>query len=86
MIGAGPFSRESARPVLQPSTAISRVTRSVNSRESSAPYFMPSMVRVEPEPEVPHAVAALAFDLLTLEAQGQPVHFHDVVEHAGESG
>ena len=50
MTGAGPFSRLSDRAVFQPVTAISRVTRSVNSVDASEPYFMRSIVSVEPRP------------------------------------
>ena len=50
MSGAGPFSRLKLRAAFQPVTAISRVTRSVNSIEASEPYFTHSIVRVEPRP------------------------------------
>ena len=53
MIGAEPFSRESSRPARQPVTASSRDTRSVKSTLSGLPYFMRSMVRVEPRPRKP---------------------------------
>ena len=50
MSGAGPFSRLRERQTFQPVTAISRVTRSVNSTDASEPYFMRSIVNVEPRP------------------------------------
>ncbi len=53
MIGAGPFSRASSRPISQPAIAISRDTRSVKSQLSFEPYFMRSMVIVEPRPRKP---------------------------------
>ena len=50
MSGAGPFSRLRERAVFQPVTAISRVTRSVNSSDASDPYFSRNIVSVEPRP------------------------------------
>ena len=37
-------------PYRQPTRAISRVTASVNSSDAGSPYFMHSMVMVEPSP------------------------------------
>ena len=53
MIGAGPFSRASSTPASQPAIAISRDTLSVNATDSGEPYFMPSIVMVEPRPRKP---------------------------------
>ena len=50
MSGAGPFSRLKDRETFQPVTAISRVTRSVNSTDASEPYRRRSIVKVEPRP------------------------------------
>ena len=86
MSGAGPFSRLSRRETFQPATAISRVTRSVNSSDASEPYFRRSIVRVEPEAQIAHPVAPLAHDLVALGIEGESVDLHDVVEHAGEDG
>ncbi len=53
MIGAGPFSRARSRAASQPATAISRATFPVKATDSFEPYFMPSMVMVEPRPRKP---------------------------------
>ena len=53
MIGAGPFSRASSSAASQPAIAISRDTFSVNATDFGEPYFMPSIVIVEPRPRKP---------------------------------
>ena len=53
MTGAGPFSLASSRPVANPVTAISLATFSVNSKDSASPYFIVSIVIVEPKPKKP---------------------------------
>ena len=84
MIGAGPFSRASSSPASQPATAISRDTFSVNSTDFFEPYFMHEHGDGRAETEEPHAVAALARDLVALRRERQAVDLDHVVEHARE--
>ena len=53
MIGAGPFSRANSNPASQPATAISRDTFCEKATDCLDPYFMHSIVMVEPNPRNP---------------------------------
>ncbi|MNJ78855.1 hypothetical protein D3C77_767170 [compost metagenome] len=53
MMGAGPFSFASARDSCQPVIASSWETCSVKATEAAEPYFICSMVRVDPRPRKP---------------------------------
>jgi hypothetical protein len=53
MIGAGPFSRASSSAASHPATAISRDTFCVKATDFFEPYFMHSIVMVEPKPRNP---------------------------------
>ncbi|MNR51239.1 hypothetical protein D3C85_1708840 [compost metagenome] len=53
MMGAGPFSLARRRDSCQPVMASSWETCSVKATEAAEPYFICSMVRVEPRPRKP---------------------------------
>ena len=72
MIGAGPFSSASSRPASQPASASSFDTRSVKATASREPYFMRSMVMVEPSPRNPMPWRRLRMISLRCCSSGRP--------------
>ena len=73
MIGAGPFSRASSSPASQPASAISRETFCVNATDFFEPYFMQSMVMVEPSPRNPMPWRRLRMISSRCGASGSPL-------------
>ena len=71
--GAGPFSLANSNPVARPETAISFDTLSVNSRDSGSPYFILSIVIVEPRPRKPIPCRLLYSISLLWPSNGKPL-------------
>ena len=84
MMGAGPFSRARSSAASQPATAISRDTFCVNATDFFEPYFMHSMVMVEPRPRKPMPWRRLRMISSRCCAKRQAVDLDHVVEHARE--